>query len=153
MRWLTEDPVKDGGNWYIYCGGDPVNYIDPLGLCKETDFNIDWSQVDFINKDIDKSNTIAPPITDPLAAIGLAAVTFIVTVMANEDVMGEVAEGISNIYNIAKEVIAEARKQIFKHFPTKKEAKDARDKVGSYQEDGKTQGSEKHKPKSVNNNL
>lgn len=29
---MTEDPIKDGYNWYRYCGGDPVNFIDPLGL-------------------------------------------------------------------------------------------------------------------------
>jgi murein DD-endopeptidase MepM/ murein hydrolase activator NlpD len=32
MRWLTEDPVKDGENWFLYCQNDPVNYIDLLGL-------------------------------------------------------------------------------------------------------------------------
>lgn len=30
-RFITEDPMKDGGNWYAYCGNDPVNYIDPSG--------------------------------------------------------------------------------------------------------------------------
>ena len=35
MRWMTEDPVKDGLNWYQYCGGDPVNWVDLLGLCGE----------------------------------------------------------------------------------------------------------------------
>jgi len=34
MRWLTVDPVKDGLNWYQYCGSDPVNYIDLWGLAK-----------------------------------------------------------------------------------------------------------------------
>lgn len=32
MRWLTGDPVKDGSNWYQYCGGAPVNFADPSGL-------------------------------------------------------------------------------------------------------------------------
>ncbi len=32
MRWLTVDPIKDGLNWYQYCGGDPVNWVDPMGL-------------------------------------------------------------------------------------------------------------------------
>jgi RHS repeat-associated protein len=32
MRWMTEDPIKDGINWYEYCGSDPVNWVDPLGL-------------------------------------------------------------------------------------------------------------------------
>ena len=26
------DPIRDGLNWYAYCGGDPVNRIDPWGL-------------------------------------------------------------------------------------------------------------------------
>ncbi len=30
-RVIAEDPMKDGGNWYAYCGDDPVNYIDPSG--------------------------------------------------------------------------------------------------------------------------
>lgn len=30
-RFITEDPMKDGGNWYAYCGNDPVNRIDPSG--------------------------------------------------------------------------------------------------------------------------
>ncbi len=30
--FLTQDPVKDGLNWYAYCAGDPINYTDPWGL-------------------------------------------------------------------------------------------------------------------------
>ena len=30
-RFTTEDPVKDGDNWYAYCGNNPVNRIDPNG--------------------------------------------------------------------------------------------------------------------------
>ena len=29
--WLAIDPIKDGGNWYQYCYGDPINYFDPDG--------------------------------------------------------------------------------------------------------------------------
>ncbi len=29
---MTEDPSRDGLNWYIYCDNNPVNFIDPLGL-------------------------------------------------------------------------------------------------------------------------
>ena len=29
-RFTTEDPVKDGDNWYVYCGNNPVNAIDPF---------------------------------------------------------------------------------------------------------------------------
>ena len=39
-RFLTQDPIKDGLNWYAYCNGDPVNRIDMLGLYYlETDEN------------------------------------------------------------------------------------------------------------------
>lgn len=30
--FLTQDPIRDGSNWYAYVGGDPINFIDPLGL-------------------------------------------------------------------------------------------------------------------------
>ena len=29
---MTEDPVRDGLNWYGYCGGNPVAFVDPSGL-------------------------------------------------------------------------------------------------------------------------
>ena len=30
-RFISEDTAKDGYNWYVYCGNDPVNYVDPSG--------------------------------------------------------------------------------------------------------------------------
>lgn len=30
-RFITEDPVRDGANWYVYCGNNPVNRWDPTG--------------------------------------------------------------------------------------------------------------------------
>ncbi len=32
FRFTTSDPARDGPNWYTYCGGDPVNWVDKLGL-------------------------------------------------------------------------------------------------------------------------
>ena len=29
---MTEDPIKDGLNWYAYCGGNPVGFVDPSGM-------------------------------------------------------------------------------------------------------------------------
>ena len=31
-RFRTEDPASSGMNWYIYCGNNPVMFIDPKGL-------------------------------------------------------------------------------------------------------------------------
>jgi RHS repeat-associated protein len=30
-RFMTQDPIGDGENWYNYCDGDPVNAVDPTG--------------------------------------------------------------------------------------------------------------------------
>jgi RHS repeat-associated protein len=31
-RFTTEDPAKDGGNWYAYCGSGPLTRTDPTGM-------------------------------------------------------------------------------------------------------------------------
>ncbi|MCC7102944.1 MAG: RHS repeat-associated core domain-containing protein, partial [Fimbriimonadaceae bacterium] len=30
-RFLTRDPIKDGTNWYAYCGNSPLSRVDPDG--------------------------------------------------------------------------------------------------------------------------
>lgn len=31
-RMLSEDPARQGTNWYIFCNNNPINFIDPSGL-------------------------------------------------------------------------------------------------------------------------
>jgi RHS repeat-associated protein len=35
-RFISEDPAKDGMNWYGYCAGNPVMNIDPTGLAADS---------------------------------------------------------------------------------------------------------------------
>lgn len=30
-RFVSEDPIRDGLNWYAYCGGNPITFVDPNG--------------------------------------------------------------------------------------------------------------------------
>lgn len=39
-RFTQEDPAKDGANWYVYCGNNPVSFVDPLGLWMDGDENL-----------------------------------------------------------------------------------------------------------------
>ena len=31
-RFTSQDPARDGVNWWIYCGGNPITFVDPDGL-------------------------------------------------------------------------------------------------------------------------
>lgn len=31
-RFITEDPIKDGLNWYVYVASNPLRFVDPTGL-------------------------------------------------------------------------------------------------------------------------
>ena len=31
-RFITEDPARDGGNWYAYVANNPLRYVDPTGF-------------------------------------------------------------------------------------------------------------------------
>ena len=36
-RWLSKDPIRISGglNQYVFCANNPVNFVDPSGLCEE----------------------------------------------------------------------------------------------------------------------
>ena len=38
-RFITEDPIRDGENWFSYVGNNPVNWIDPWGLYSKDKIN------------------------------------------------------------------------------------------------------------------
>ena len=49
-RFLQPDPAGyiDGMNLYAYCGNNPLNWIDPWGLCKNDDKSIGEKIIDAI---------------------------------------------------------------------------------------------------------
>ena len=55
---LSEDPAKQGLNWYVYCSNNPVNRVDPSGLkdyiyTSQNDYYTenDWGVWEFLNTD------------------------------------------------------------------------------------------------------
>ncbi|NDO18557.1 hypothetical protein FMM68_02650 [Lachnospiraceae bacterium MD329] len=52
-RFISEDPIKDGLNWYSYCAGNPVMMIDPSGL-SNVPKDLDWNDDGFIDSKNDR---------------------------------------------------------------------------------------------------
>jgi len=34
-RFISEDPARDGANWFLYCEGNPTSYTDRSGMVTE----------------------------------------------------------------------------------------------------------------------
>ena len=47
-RFITEDPVRDGLNWYIYVSNNPLKFVDPTGFITLSVFNYDATTDDTI---------------------------------------------------------------------------------------------------------
>jgi RHS repeat-associated protein len=57
-RFTSEDPVRDGVNWFAYVNNDPVNWVDPWGLADiviwralDAMHSLNWSLYDFLVTD------------------------------------------------------------------------------------------------------
>jgi RHS repeat-associated protein len=47
-RFIQQDPIKDGKNWYSYAENNPVSYVDPSGLAAYDPFSsLDDAAIDF----------------------------------------------------------------------------------------------------------
>lgn len=58
-RFLQQDPIKSGLNWYTYCNNNPINRIDPTGFI---DIGAGGSGVCLPSPDSDSSGDVENPI-------------------------------------------------------------------------------------------
>ena len=67
-QFTTEDPGRDGGNWYLYVGANPLGFVDPSGLSDE---DVDGTDNDGSgSEDGEPSVQIDPPGWDPSQSPG-----------------------------------------------------------------------------------
>ncbi len=48
-RFISEDPARDGVNWYLYADGNPVNKVDDSGESPKSEF-LKWVLAEFLVK-------------------------------------------------------------------------------------------------------
>ena len=70
-RYMSVDPLRDGMNYYAYCGADPLGNIDPFGLWFD---GFSWKH--FGKALLETAVTIAKGVA--IAAVTAAVVTFVV---------------------------------------------------------------------------
>ena len=68
-RFITEDPIKSGMNWFVYAGNNPVMFVDPWGLEESGDKDVlsssdyllvqRYTKIYFYAKDVLRNNAIA----------------------------------------------------------------------------------------------
>ena len=123
-RFITEDPARDGGNWFAYVGNNPMSRVDPTGLeywaCgnpeKETNPSVKIHDAGASPESYDPINT---PIMRPtheqaknelisIAAVGLAATGF--GAAAELGVAGvataAISAGVSGTFSIGESYLA-----------------------------------------------
>jgi RHS repeat-associated protein len=93
-RFTTEDPVRDGANWFAYVNNDPVNWVDPDG---ELSFVV-GAIVGFVASTVTEvggrmingqsfTEAIVNTVNDPVALLNIGTST----------VMGALTAGVSSV--------------------------------------------------------
>ena len=45
-RFITQDPARDGIDWYAYCNNNPLRFLDPTGLYTDNEIFAFWLMSD-----------------------------------------------------------------------------------------------------------
>ena len=61
-RFTTEDPAKDGDNWYSYCAGNPVSFWDPSGYAAYGGISVIQNLAEAVYDAIE-TNSVGEPIS------------------------------------------------------------------------------------------
>ncbi|WP_018250034.1 RHS repeat-associated core domain-containing protein [Orenia marismortui] len=89
-RFTRVDPIKDGLNWYGYCGGNPVNFYDPTGLVR-------WGQLALGSlQAVGGGFEFAAGFGSEFGSGGLSTP---VSILAMADGASNVSEGFANIWD------------------------------------------------------
>ncbi len=57
-RFISEDPARDGQNWYVYVSNNPLKYIDPTGMMSDSAaFAAAQTRLDIENSDSQYGHT------------------------------------------------------------------------------------------------
>ena len=59
-RFISVDPAKDGGNWYVFCNNNPLRFVDPTGLKSDLTPTLNSIEDYLQDKTSPKSITIGP---------------------------------------------------------------------------------------------
>lgn len=100
---MAMDPIKDGENWYQYCGSNPLKYWDPMGLSDmaivASSFSI-YSCVSYVST---VGLSISPIGLAIIAAVGTALI--IHEMGWDEDIVNSVVNFIKNDVSSLKKIV------------------------------------------------
>lgn len=80
-RFISEDPARDGANWFIYCMNNPIDLVDLDGESAEMEIQILLSR---IFQDLSKART-----RSQVTRLGNAAIRVLQSIRDNQLVMAE----------------------------------------------------------------